>query len=209
VKDLAWLLRHGAVSKGLKITLNGYVRVQDVLSYRTFRGLDLVRFIDYVQRSPSNIFKIMEDYDVRGSTKIWWVRATRKHTIEGVNTGLKQILSSQNIPAAVYGTTFESWLQISQHGLQKGPDGLIHLSQRVIGDNVLEGRTVSSQILIYLDVEKALASRLRLYLTDKVPRDIVTQGDFRGVIRPTLFKRVVEVKVKKRLLFQRGDDERG
>lgn len=50
----------------------------------------------------------------------------------------------------------------------------------------------SSQIFIFIDVQKALASSIKFFLSDNSV--VLTEGDERGFLTPDLFERVEDAK---------------
>ncbi|THU87312.1 hypothetical protein K435DRAFT_920234 [Dendrothele bispora CBS 962.96] len=64
---------------------------------------------------------------------------------------------------AVHGTSEKAWQSISASGLSKMARNHIHMAQGLGVDGVVSIRN-NSRILIYVNVEKALASRIPFYL---------------------------------------------
>ena len=89
----------------------------------------------------------------------------------------------------------------------------IHLAQGVAGDNVIsgvhfsppfcsstnpfflfQGMRTSSQIFIFINVQKALDAGIKFFLSDNGV--ILTEGDAEGFLRPEFFEKVENAKGK-------------
>ncbi|KAF9523353.1 KptA family-domain-containing protein [Crepidotus variabilis] len=133
--------------------------------------------------------------EVPPSTKgIWWIRARQGHSIKEVKLELKPILSLKDIPTgiAVHGTNREAWKIISQTGLSKMKRNHIHIAQDVAGQNVVSGMRTSSQILIYIDITKAIDAGIKFWLSDNGV--ILTEGNEDGYLARRYFQKVVDLR---------------
>jgi 2'-phosphotransferase len=70
----------------------------------------------------------------------------------------------------------------------------IHLAQGVPGNGVISGMRTSSQILIYVDIAKALSVGIKFYLSSNGV--VLTEGDELGFLSPSFFERVVDARGK-------------
>ncbi|KAH9479733.1 Putative tRNA 2'-phosphotransferase [Psilocybe cubensis] len=125
---------------------------------------------------------------------IWWIKARQGHSIKTVQLELKPITSISDIPTgiAVHGTNRAAWQLISKQGLSKMKRNHIHLAQNVAGENVVSGMRTSSQVLIYIDIPKALEAGIKFWLSDNGV--VLTEGDAHGILSKEFFSKVVDVK---------------
>ncbi|KAG6832118.1 hypothetical protein H0H87_002631 [Tephrocybe sp. NHM501043] len=184
-KTLSWLLRHGAKSEGLPMRPDGYVKVIDLLENPKLKGqgLDLLGLQEIVKADAKKRYDLTEDIGV------WWIKANQGHSIKTVKLELRPILSVKDIPTgvAVHGTTRAAWDLISQQGLSKMKRNHIHFAQGVPGDGVISGMRKSSQVLIYLDVQKVLDAGIELFFSDN---GVVLSEGRDGIILPEFFQDV-------------------
>ncbi|KAF9219719.1 hypothetical protein BS17DRAFT_769789 [Gyrodon lividus] len=207
-KSLSWLLRHGAEKAGLHIRQDGYAKVSDVLSNPMFRDVTFANLQDVVKRDQKSRYHLLLEPQTLESSgsDVWWIRANQGHSMKDVKLDLQPILSASDIPMAVHGTTREAWKFIGKHllvliralshprsslatqGLSKMARNHIHLAQGVPGDNVMSGMRRSSQILIFVDVQKALDAGIKFHLSTNGV--VLTEGNAAGFLLPELFQRV-------------------
>jgi len=116
------------------------------------------------------------------------IRANQGHSIKTVQMELRPITSNEDITMAVHGTSWRAWRSISTQGLSRMNRNHIHLAQGLAGDGVISGMRKSCQILIYIDVQKALDSGLEFFLSTNGV--VLSEGDQNGFIAPMYFKRV-------------------
>ncbi|KAH9175960.1 KptA family-domain-containing protein [Lactarius sanguifluus] len=206
-KTLSWILRHGAKSEGLFMRSDGYVRVNDLLALPRLSSpaqLDLATLQRLVENDSKSRYMLHEGPDEAAPTAgdIWWIRANQGHSLkEGRDTftaiklDLKPILSATDIPMGVHGTNRKAWESICQYRPTQATQGLsrmgrnhIHLAQGVPGDGVISGMRNSAQVLIYVDVQKALDAGITFSLSENGV--VLTEGDERGFLSPEYFLRV-------------------
>ncbi|KAG6916190.1 hypothetical protein DXG01_008072 [Tephrocybe rancida] len=188
-KTLSWLLRHGAKSEGLPMRPDGYVKVTDLLANPKVKGqgLDVAGLEEIVNADAKKRYDLVEDEGER------WIRANQGHSIKTVKLDLKPILSVTDIPTgiAVHGTTKQAWASISKQGLSKMTRNHIHLAQGVPGDGVISGMRNSSQILIFVDVQKALDAGIEFFFSDN---GVVLSEGRNGSILPEFFRDVQDAR---------------
>ncbi|KAH9000209.1 hypothetical protein EDB92DRAFT_1932276 [Lactarius akahatsu] len=73
-------------------------------------------------------------------------------------------------------------------GLSRMGRNHIHLAQGIPGDGVISGMRNSAQVLIYVDVQKALDAGITFSLSENGV--VLTEGDERGFLSPEYFLRV-------------------
>ncbi|KAF9558718.1 phosphotransferase KptA/Tpt1 [Agrocybe pediades] len=212
-KTLSWLLRHGAQGEGLPMRPDGYVKVTDLLQHPKLKAqaLDLEKIkemvkndtkqrYDLVLESPEGAkLLVFSGEDAAASAEvpasaIWWIKARQGHSIKTVQLDLKPINAVSDIPSgmAVHGTTRTAWDMISKGGLSKMKRNHIHLAQNVANQNVVSGMRTSSQVLIFINVRKALDAGIKFWLSDNGV--VLTEGDEKGFLPKEFFERVVDVK---------------
>ncbi|KAI0947015.1 hypothetical protein AcV7_009567 [Taiwanofungus camphoratus] len=122
--------------------------------------------------------------------EIWWIRANQGHSLKSVVLDLQPIESAADIPTgtAVHGTTLRAWELIREQGLSKMKRNHIHLAQGVPGSGVISGMRNSSQILIYINVQKALDAGIKFYISANGV--VLTEGDEHGHLSPQFFAKV-------------------
>jgi len=192
-KTLSWLLRHGAKSEGLFMRSDGYVRVNDILALPRLSShtqLDLATLQRLVDNDSKNRYMLRQGPDEAAPTAgdIWWIRANQGHSLKAVELDLKPILSAADIPMGVHGTNRKAWGSISAQGLSRMGRNHIHLAQGVPGDGVISGMRNSAQVLIYIDLPKALDAGITFFLSENGV--VLTEGDERGFLSPEYFLQV-------------------
>ncbi|KAJ3565219.1 hypothetical protein NP233_g7769 [Leucocoprinus birnbaumii] len=212
-KTLSWILRHGAASEGIAMRPDGFVKVDDILKnsrIQTF-NLTLSQLKDIVRDNAKQRYTlIFETADgtsvgyaaVEGDGPeggVWWIKANQGHSISTVKVEMKPILSSEDIPSrlAVHGTSRSAWNAIRIEGLSKMGRNHIHLAQGVGGDNVISGMRKSSQILIFIDVQKAIDTGIKFELSDNGV--VLTEGNEEGYLKPDYFSRVEDARTRQAL----------
>jgi len=196
-KTLSWLLRHGAKSEGLYMRLDGYVRVSDLLASPRLSSptqLDLAGLQRIVENDSKQRYMLLKGPDDTSPAagEIWWIRANQGHSMKEVNLNLKPILSATDIPMAVHGTNRTAWETIYVQGLSRRTRNHIHLAQGVPEDGVISGMRESAQVLIYIDIQKALEAGILFFLSENGV--VLSEGDVRGFLSPEYFLRVEDRK---------------
>ncbi|KAG1898567.1 KptA family-domain-containing protein [Suillus fuscotomentosus] len=187
-KSLSWLLRHGAKNAGLDMRDDGYAKVSDVLSNPMFRDINFSQLQEIVDKDQKQRFHLLaEPRSSDSPSDIWWIRANQGHSLQTVTLDMQPITSALDVPMAVHGTTLSAWELIATQGLSKMKRNHIHLAQGIPGDNVMSGMRNSSQILIFVDLQKALDAGVLFYLSANGV--VLTEGN-EGFLSPTYFQRV-------------------
>ncbi|KAF9919766.1 tRNA 2'-phosphotransferase 1, partial [Linnemannia zychae] len=76
-KALSWLLRHNAVSQGIAIRSDGYVKIADVLGHPKFKDFTLDDIVKVVDTNEKKRFEILEG--ANGEKE--YIRAVQGHSI--------------------------------------------------------------------------------------------------------------------------------
>ncbi|KAM6496871.1 Phosphotransferase KptA/Tpt1 [Amanita muscaria] len=199
-KTISWLLRHGAKSEGLAMRTDGCVKVEDLLANPKIKSqnVDFARLQAIVTADAKQRYALLsepaaEEEEGRAE-ETWWIKANQGHSITTVEVEMKSILSIKDIPSAcaVHGTSMAAWKSIAIQGLSKMKRNHIHLAQGVSDDNVISGMRRSSQVFIYVDVQKAIDAGIKFFLSDNGV--VLTSGDETGFLKPEYFDRVVTAK---------------
>ncbi|XP_042505075.1 tRNA 2'-phosphotransferase 1 [Macadamia integrifolia] len=188
---LTRVLRHMASELNLNIRSDGYVKVNDVLNLnmKTFAGIPLSSHTvddirEAVRKDNKQRFSLMEE---NGEL---FIRANQGHTIETIESEslLKPILSAQEVPVCVHGTYKKNLESILQSGLKHMTRLHVHFSSGLPMDgDVISGMRRNVNVLIFLDVRKALEDGMKLYISDN--KVILTEG-FDGVVPIKYFEKI-------------------
>ncbi|KAF2857916.1 phosphotransferase KptA/Tpt1, partial [Piedraia hortae CBS 480.64] len=197
-RKLSWLLRHGAVAEGLHLHDGGYAKLSEVLSNRNLKSLHvtLEEVEQVVAENNKQRFSLLRN---GGEIDKWLIRANQGHSINIGTEGLLEPVTEENLPqTAVHGTTNQAWVKIEESGGLK-PMGRNHVHFATglpegfgegNGDEapVISGMRMSSTVLIFLDVAKALEQGLKLWRSENGV--ILTEGNEEGLVPLSLFARV-------------------
>ncbi|KZT37753.1 phosphotransferase KptA/Tpt1, partial [Sistotremastrum suecicum HHB10207 ss-3] len=192
-KTMSFLLRHGAQKEGLKMRKDGYVNVDDLLKHPKMRHMTFLQLEEIVKTNEKQRFKLIFEPPAQGngesSVSSWWIRANQGHTLEEVEVEMIQVTDPAQIPIAIHGTNKEAWDHIARQGLSRMKRHHIHLAQGLPGvSGVISGMRKSANVIIYIDVPKALAAGIQFYISANGV--ILSPGNEQGFIPPEFFKRV-------------------
>ncbi|XP_024992394.1 tRNA 2'-phosphotransferase 1 [Cynara cardunculus var. scolymus] len=188
---LTRILRHMASQLNLNMRSDGYVKVQDLLrlNLKTFANVPISSHTvddikEAVIRDNKQRFSLLEE---NGELLI---RANQGHTVTLVETEslLKPILSAEEFPVCVHGTYKKNLKSILESGLKRMQRLHVHFSCGLPTDGeVISGMRRDVNILIFLDVRKALEGGMKLYISDN--KVILTEG-FDGVVPVEYIERI-------------------
>ncbi|XP_052157766.1 uncharacterized protein LOC127775549 [Oryza glaberrima] len=188
---LTRILRHMASELNLEMRTDGYVRVRDLLklNLQTFAKIPLKSHTvdeikEAVRRDNKQRFGLLEE---DGELLI---RANQGHTVTTVTSEslLKPILSADEVSVCVHGTYRKNLDSILHQGLKRMARLHVHFSSGLPTDGgVISGMRQSVNILIYLDVSKALQDGMKLYISDN--KVILTEG-FDGIVPVKYFEKI-------------------
>jgi 2'-phosphotransferase len=128
----------------------------------------------------------------------WLIRANQGHSIVLDSSSLLQplTLNSPSLPEVVlHGTFYGAWGAIlSGGGMSKMGRNHMHFAAGVPGQDagVISGMRADAQILIYIDIRRALDAGLPFWLSDNGV--ILTEGDNEGMLSLEFFVKVVDRK---------------
>ncbi|CAN6191580.1 unnamed protein product, partial [Urochloa humidicola] len=201
---LSKVLRHMAEELGLNMRPDGYVRVSDLLklNLRTYADVPLKSHTvdeirEAVRRDNKQRFGLLEE---DGELLI---RANQGHTITTVTSEslLKPILSADEVSVCVHGTFRKKLDSILQSGLSRMTRLHVHFSNGLPSDGqVISGMRKNVNILIHLDVRKALNDGMKLYISDN--NVILTEG-FDGFVPVKYFEKIETWPGRAPIPFQR------
>lgn len=167
-KRLSFYLRHGAEKAGLKIRKDGYVKVMDILKMNEFKeknaNFEMIKRI--VDTNDKKRFSMMEE------NQIWFIRANQGHSMKSVQSqALLQKLTIKDVnkyPIVCHGTYLKVWDVVKKEGLKTMSRNHIHFvpADSIKGKGVISGMRYNCQILIYIDILKAIKDGIAFYLSD-------------------------------------------
>ncbi|KAL5571943.1 hypothetical protein UlMin_021540 [Ulmus minor] len=188
---LTRILRHMASELNLSMRSDGYVKVNDLLklNLKTFANIPLRSHTvddirEAVRRDNKQRFSLQEE---NGEV---FIRANQGHTITTVDSErlLKAILSADEVPVCVHGTYKKNLESILESGLKRMERLHVHFSSGLPTDGkVISGMRRNVNVLIFLDVKKALEDGMKLYVSDN--KVILTEG-FDGVVPVKYFEKI-------------------
>lgn len=195
-KTLSWILRHGANKEGFHITSDGYIEVNSILSHKQLKGKCTVDDIcRIVQTNNKKRFTLRSNKS--GNLEI---KANQGHSIEGINDlELEEITSGTDIENVIHGTYYRHWDSIKKNGLNRMNRVHIHFATGLANDKIISGMRQNVEIVIYINIAKALAGNLKFY---RSPNGVILcPGNANGIIEPKYFLKVCDVKSGKLLSF--------
>ena len=185
-KKLSRLLRHHALDARLRMSLNGYVAVDDLMKHLQLSTLHDVALA--VRDNDKQRFSVA--YGAADGRL--YIRANQGHSIEGLAVDMHRIVRPDEVPLAVHGTTRGAWDSIKLSGLNRMSRQHIHMAVGLPGgDGVISGMRTSSAVLIYVSVAKVLADGIELLLSDNGVVLCPGKGDS-GMLPPEYFLKVVD-----------------
>ncbi|XP_065859387.1 uncharacterized protein [Euphorbia lathyris] len=200
---LTRILRHMASELNLNVRSDGYVKIQDLLklNMKTFANIPLRSHTiddikEAVRKDNKQRFSLLEE---NGELLI---RANQGHTMKTIESEslLKPILSAEEFPVCVHGTYKKNMESILKSGLKRMQRLHVHFSCGLPTDGeVISGMRRDVNILIYLDVKKAIQEGMKLYISDN--RVILTEG-FDGVVPVKFFEKMESWPDRRPILFE-------
>ncbi|XP_030535415.1 tRNA 2'-phosphotransferase 1-like [Rhodamnia argentea] len=201
---LTRILRHMAAELNLNMRSDGYVKVQDLLqlNIKTLADVQLTAHTvdeikEAVRRDNKQRFSLLEE---NGELLI---RANQGHTVKTVESDslLEPILSAEEVPVCVHGTYKKNLQSILDSGLKRVQRLHVHFSSGLPTDGeVISGMRKNVNVLIFLDVRKALEDGMKIYISDN--RVILTEG-FGGVVPVKYFDKILSWPDKQVIPFER------
>lgn len=186
-KLMSWILRHGANKEALPIDTNtGFIDVDVMLKHREFISKRYT--LDEIKSVVSNDRKQRFTLDIQPNGKIR-IKANQGHSMANVQITLNKIDDPSKIPIAVHGTYYRFWEKIKAEGLKKMNRNHIHLTEHERFNSNTSGFRSNSQILIYIDVSKAMTDGIVFYRSEN--NVILTEG-INGILSNKYFVKVID-----------------
>jgi RNA:NAD 2'-phosphotransferase (TPT1/KptA family) len=152
-------LRHVAAAV---TRLDGYVNISDLLDALSIPGLTVDMVLDICERDRKGRFAVCEEED--GTV---WIRANQGHTITCIDPELLMtpIESADDLPICLHGTYNEALQNILRSGsLNRMSRQHIQMAIGLPDDpEVRSGVRQNIDVVIYIDVRKAISLGLRFY----------------------------------------------
>ncbi|CAI8600811.1 unnamed protein product [Vicia faba] len=198
---LTRILRHMASELKLNMRSDGYVNVNDLLKLNLktlanipIRSHTIDDIREAVRKDNKQRFSLIEE---NGELLI---RANQGHTTTAVETEslLKPILSAEEFPVCVHGTYRRNLDSILSSGLKRMKRLHVHFSCGLPTDGVISGMRRDVNVLIFLDVRKALEEGIKLYISDN--KVILTEG-LDGVVPSKYFQKIESWPERKPIPF--------
>lgn len=133
-----------------------------------------------------------------------YIRANQGHTIAVPDLELTRINSIDEVPkpehaheaVVVHGTYRAAWKSIRTEGLNRMSRNHIHFAVGTPGQaHVISGMRTSAQVLIYIDLARAIADGLEFYLSAN--NVVLSPGNAEGLIPPAYFRAVLDADTEK------------
>jgi len=205
-RSLSWALRHHAPSLGLKMSSDGYVPVDDLLTCGHPRFCSWTE--EDVRRVVANNSK--QRYSLKNDN-VLCIRANQGHSIPGIKCEeLLTPISPEELAALetiVHGTYRHSWLKHIQHeGLSRMKRNHIHFASGLPDGNeeVISGMRRTSEIYVFVDGGLCARDGIRFFRSDNGV--ILTAGLEGGMLPPLYFSKVLDAKTGDRLFVSKQND---
>ena len=185
-KAMSQILRHTGRREGLEVESGGYASLSGVLQQRRLMELGA---------TPEEVLEIAADsskqrFHLQQREEDCFIRAAQGHSFH-VNEEelLVQIHDPGEVPVAVHGTQLRFYEKIHREGLRPGRRQHIHFATSLPTSTRREqsGMRASAEILIYLDVDRALREGMRIY---RSTNDVILTAGFSGLVHPRYFSKV-------------------
>eukprot|EP00105_Crassostrea_gigas_P043130 XP_019927278.1 PREDICTED: putative tRNA 2'-phosphotransferase isoform X2 [Crassostrea gigas] len=186
----AKILRHEAINRGLDVTEDGYVDVEDILELPEARNKTEQHVRNIVRNDTKGRFYLRE------SCGILQIKATQGHSFEVPKLELKLVTHYTEVRCAVHGTRSRNWESIKSEGISKMGRKHIHFAQGERG--VRSGFPPYCDMAIEVDVEKAMNDEIKFYISEN---DVVLTEGNNGYILPKYFKKAYKIISREELPF--------
>lgn len=193
-RSLTHVLRHEARKLGLQVSGAGFVKVSDLARLNRFRGLTAADVKKIAADDNKDRFK----WEIQDGEMV--VRANQGHTFQLVEDEIfTRIQRPEELNACIHGTYNTHLNSIMKSGLCRMQRTHIHFTPSpVVTQEARSGFRGTCDILIHLDVRKALMGGLKLFRSDN--NVILCPGNETGYI-PSEFFAKVEDRWTGKILF--------
>ena len=183
-KRLAKLLRHDP--RNLTMQPDGYIKVNDILNLQDFqkwKQKDILRIVNSNDK---------QRFSIQNAGEQMLIRANQGHSVATVDQEqlLERINNPSEIPCCIHGTYIDAWEKfIHKDGLNKMQRQHIHCAVGTPEEKgVISGMRSSCELVIYIDVAKAMQNGLVFYKSSN--NVILTEGP----IQPDCFTKCIRRK---------------
>jgi len=169
-KSLSYILRHGAKKNRIPVRSDGFALVDDILQLTSFQSM---------QFTTEEVLFVVKNNDkqrfaVQTIDNKLYIRANQGHSeVEVPDLEKKKITDPSQYPTVIHGTYFKAWTAIKKTGLNRMGRQYIHMAAGTFG-TVISGMRSSSEVLIYIDLAKALNDGIEFF--ESTNGVIETQG---------------------------------
>lgn len=183
---LSKILRHQGPAMGFRIGSDGYVCIDELLSHPSFKSQhythdDIEAVVKHNDKQRFNLIQ---------RKRRWFIRANQGHSFPVPNLELTSITDASKYPTVLHGTSFQPLSTILKDGLSRMDRTHIHFTTGEYGSKgVISGMRRSAEVLIHIDLEKALQDSLEFYVSANSV--ILSPGNEQGYILPKYFRKVV------------------
>ncbi|XP_050550128.1 tRNA 2'-phosphotransferase 1 isoform X2 [Spodoptera frugiperda] len=189
-KSLSWLLRHGAVKEGFKLSPEGYLEVNKILLHKIFRGKYNTSDIErVVNNNDKKRFKLRRNL----STNCLEIKANQGHTISEVTDADLTPITQPKYGTVIHGTYLKCWPAIKNEGLSRMKRKHIHLAKGTLDDaSVISGLRRDTEVHIYINLSRALADGISFFESENGV--ILTSGNKQGYLEPKYFEKAINIR---------------
>ena len=184
---ISYILRHGAIEKGLKIDAQGYVAMDDLLHHLKHtrkESYDLAIIQDIVAKDEKQRFTLEE------RDGLWFIRANQGHSIASVtDETVTPILDPAVYPDVIHGTFHKNLESIKTQGLSKMTRNHIHFATSRLASS---GIRRDANIFIYVDMATAMLDGIPFFVSTNGV--VLTPGNKDGFLEPEYFLRILNTK---------------
>lgn len=194
-KTLSWLLRHGAIKESLPISNDGYIDVDIILSHKSLQKFHcnfevIKRIVENDLKQRYTLIEYLEN-----NNKKLKIKANQGHSIHEINNlNLKKIENPKEISNIIHGTYLRYLKNIQKEGLKCMNRNHIHFTSNENFHENLSGFRNNCEILIYIDIEKAINDGIEFFLSEN---NVILSSGINNCIKPEYFLKIIYRKTKK------------
>jgi len=161
------------------------------LTHPKFRQYSLSQIKEIVDNNDKQRFTITSLDTPEGPKE--FIRANQGHSIKTIQVEMQPITSATEYPTIIHGTNTKAWKLIENDpkGLSRMKRNHIHFATGLLGEEgVISGMRHSCNVLIYIDLEKALKDGVKFFKSENGV--VLTEGvNGEGYLPNDYFKKVV------------------
>lgn len=198
-RKLSRILRHDALKLNIPISSDGNVLVSDVINHlKSYnKNYNIDHIIKVVEENDKKRFEISTSQN-----ELLMIRAVQGHTLTNINDEelLDLIDNPASIPLCIHGTYKNVLSSIIKNGLNRMKRNHIHFAIGEPNDlNVISGIRKSCEVLIYIDIHKAMNANIKFYRSKN--NVILTKGiNDSGILPSEYFLKIIEINFGKLLI---------